>query len=178
MGIDAEDIASAIMEQVCRNPERIERHIEHKGWLWSVMYSEGVKYCNEQVRNFMYYSGEYFYTPDEVRQLLQRAYNPNVNIEDVIHITEATISVWDLWTAFGKLNFRDKDLIVRKYQHKEVFDDTDRKAFYRATEKLAQILNRGTEDDLKAAKTHEGPGGREVWSNARSIYEVDTQWEK
>jgi DNA-directed RNA polymerase specialized sigma24 family protein len=173
-GIDAEDIQSAIMETVCRRPDRIERHLEHKGWLWSVFYGEAIAYCNQQVRNFMYYSGEYYYTPQEVRDLLQRAYDGDVNLEEVIHITEATISAWDLYIAFNRLNFREKDLIVRKYQRKEKLDASDRRAFYRATERLAQILNRDLETGSRSRVTHEGPGGRQSVSNekARNMTEM------
>lgn len=165
-GIEADDIQSAIMEKVCRQPHRIERHLEHKGWLWSVFYSEAILYCNEQVRNFMHYSGEYFYTPQEVRDLLKRAYDGDVDLEEVINISEATISAWDLYIAFNRLGFRDKDLIVRKLQLREKLSEADRRAYYRATEHLARILNRGLEDASKARVEHDGPGAREVLSNA------------
>jgi len=173
-GIEAEDIQSAIMEIVCRRPDRIERHLEHKGWLWSVFYAEGIRYCNEQVRNFMYYSGEYFYTPHEVRELLKRAYDGNVDMDEVVHIPEATISVWDLARAYDRLNFREKDLIARKYGQGEKLDDNDRRAFYRATERLARILNRDVSDATRRRVEHEGPGGRQALSNekAQSMTEV------
>lgn len=171
-GIEAEDIQSAILEIVCRRPERIERHLEHKGWLWSVFYGEAIKYCNQQVASFMHYSGEYFYTPAEVRDILKRAYDGNVSIDEVIHITEATISVWDLARAFDKLNFREKDLIVRKYARNEKLKNSDRVAFYRATEKLTKILNRGLDDDSRARVAWEGPGGRQAMTNARAVAET------
>lgn len=165
-GIEAEDIQSTIMEIVCKRPERIERHLEHKGWLWSVFYGEAIRYCNEQVRSFMHYSGEYFYTPQEVRDLLKVAYDGSVQLDEMIQITEATISMMDLNRAFNKLNFREKDVIARKYQDRAKLDDTDRKAFYRATEKLARVLNRATEDVAVARGVHSGPGSRRVITNA------------
>lgn len=167
-GIDAEDIQSAIMETVCRRPDRFERHLEHKGWLWSVFYGEAIAYCNQQVRNFMYYSGEYFYTPQEVRELLKVAYEGSVELDEMIQITEATISMMDLQKAFNKLPFTDRDLISRKYQGGERFVKGDRSAFYRATERLARILNRGTEDTSKSRVEHEGPGSRQAMSNAQA----------
>lgn len=168
-GIDAEDVKSAIMEIVCRRPDRIERHIEHKGWLWSVFYAEGVKYCNEQVRAFEHYSGEYFYTPAEVRDLLKVAYEGDVNLDEMVQITEATISGWDLYIAFNRLKYNEKDLIVRKYQRKEKLDASDRRAFYRATERLASVLNRGIDDGNRSRVGHEGPGGRQAMSNAQAL---------
>lgn len=165
-GIDVEDIQSAIMEIVCKRPDRFERHLEHKAWLWSVFYSEAILYCNKQVRSFMHFSGEYFYTPQEVRDLLKVAYDGSVELDEMIQITEATISMLDLSRAFNKLNFREQDLIVRKYRCGEKFDSSDRRAFYRATEHLARVLNRGIEEDSKARVTHEGPGGRRSVSNA------------
>lgn len=169
VGIEWEDIQSAIMEIVCSKPHRFERHLEHKGWLWSVFYAEAIAYCNVQVRSYMHYSGEYFYTPAEVRELLQRAYDSDVDLNEVIHITEAAISVWDLARAFDQLAFREKDLIVRKLQLKERLSATDRKGYYRATEKLADILNRGIADASRARMGHEGPGGRKVVTNAQAM---------
>lgn len=167
-GIESDDIQSAIMETVCKRPDRIERHLEHKGWLWSVFYAEAIKYCNQQVRSYMHYSGEYFYSPQEVRDLLARAYDGDVDLDEVIQITDATISAWDLYIAFNKLGFREKDLIVRKYKNKERLTGSDRVTLYRATEKLTRILNRGIEDDSKARVGHEGPGGRQAMSNAQA----------
>jgi len=164
-GIDPEDIQSAIMERVCSRPDRFERHLEHKGWLWSVFYGEAIAYCNQQVRSFMHYSGEYFYTPGEVRDVLKVAYDGDVNLEEWIQVTEATISAWDLFLAFNKLGFREKDLITRKYQRKEKLSGSERVLFYRATEKLTNILNRGLADASRARVGHEGPGGRQAMSN-------------
>lgn len=167
-GIEAEDIQSSIMEIVCRQPDRIERHIEHKGWLWSVFYSEAILYCNKQVRSFMHYSGEYFYTPQEVRDLLKVAYDGSVQLDEMIQITEATISMMDLNRAFNKLNFYERDLVARKYQGTTKLDPSERRAFYRATEKLAGILNRSIEEASRERVGFEGPGGRQAVSNARS----------
>lgn len=169
VGIEADDIQSAIMEIVCTRPDRIERHLEHKGWLWSVFYGEAIKYCNEQVRNYEHFSAEYLYTPAEVRELLQRAYDTDVNLEEVVNISEATIAAWDLYIAFNKLSFRQKDLIVRKYQRKEKLVGNDRVAFYQATERLARILNRKVESDARERVGFEGPGGRQAMSNAQAI---------
>lgn len=169
VGIEAEDIQSAIMEIVCRQPERIERHIEHKGWLWSVFYSEAILYCNKQVRSFMHYSGEYFYTPQEVRDLLKVAYEGSAELDEMIQITEATISMMDLNQAFNKLKLNEKYLISRKYDgYGEKFTPTERKAFYRATERLAGILNRSIEEGSRQRVGFEGPGGRQAVSNARA----------
>jgi hypothetical protein len=176
-GIDAEDIQATIMEIVCRRPDRIERHLEHKGWLWSVFYAEAIRYCNEQVRSYMHYSGEYFYTPEEVRELLKVAYDGSVDMDEMIQVSEATISMMDLNRIFNKLNFREKDLISRKYQGGPKLDSSERRAFYRATERMARLLNRSIEDGSKERVGHEGPGGREVWSNARARYETDSAWE-
>src|SRR6476620_347125 len=60
-GIDADDIAGNILEQALKAEHRYETHIDNDNWLWSVMYAEGIKYCNKQVRDFMYYSDEYYY---------------------------------------------------------------------------------------------------------------------
>jgi hypothetical protein len=167
-GIEAEDIQSTIMEIVCRQPDRIERHLEHKGWLWSVFYSEAILYCNKQVRSFMHYSGEYFYTPQEVRDLLKVAYDGSVDPDEMIQITEATISMMDLNRAFNKLNFHERDLIARKYQGKVKLEASDRRAFYRATERLASVLNRNIEDATRERVGYEGPGGRAAISNAKA----------
>lgn len=174
-GIDAEDIASNTLEVVFKSPARFERHLEHRGWLWSVFYAESVKYCNKCVRDFMFYSDKHYYTPQEVRELLERAYRTDVQDDEVIHINEATVSMIDLAVAFERLKFTEKDIIARKLRNGEKLVEADRKAYYRATERLAGILNRGTEDKSKSRVTHEGPGSRKAISNEEAQYIIRSQ---
>lgn len=167
-GIDAEDIASSILETVYKNAKRYERHLEHRGWLWSVFYAEAVKYCNACVRDFQYFSNEYYYTPQEVRDLLEKVYSTDVQDNESVQISEATLSMIDLAVAFHALNFKEKDLISRKLRDGEKMDATGRKAYYRATERLASLLNRNITGRSRERLTHEGPGSRKVLTNARA----------
>lgn len=169
VGIEAEDIQSHIMEVVCTRPDAFERHLEHKGWLWAAFYAEAVKYCNEQVRSYEHYSAEHFYTPHEVRELLKVAYEGSVELDEMIQVTDATISMMDLQRAFDKLKLREKHLISRKYDnYGEKFTAVERVSFYRATERLAAILNRTIEEGSRARVGWEGPGGRQAMSNAQA----------
>lgn len=168
-GIDVDDIEGHILERVCRSPHRFERNIENTNWLWSAFYAEAIAYCNKQVRDFMYYSDEYYYTPGEVREILERAYDRDIGDDEYIYINDATISLIDLQVAFNKLNLRDRDLITRKLQYKEKLDATERRAYYRATEHLSAVLNGTITENSKARVNHEGPGARKVLSNAQAI---------
>jgi len=170
VGIDAEDISSAIMEIVCRNPERIERHLEHKGWLWSVFYGEAVRYCNEQVATFQYYTGEHFYTPQEVRDLLKAVFEGEIDLDDYVYVSDAAVSVWDLNLCFEKLSFKEKDLLSRRYRNREVLTESDRRACNRAIDRLTRKLNRLTADNYRQSPVRpDGPGSRTAYSNAAAI---------
>lgn len=168
-GIDAEDVASAVLEVVYKSPKRFERHLEHRGWMWSVFYAEAVKYCNKCVRDFMFYSAEHYYLPAEVRELLEKAHTSDVQVGEDMYINEATLSLIDLARAFDRLSVNEKILINRKIRDREKLSSTERKAYYRATERLAVLLNRSIETESKQRVTsHEGPGARECLSNAQA----------
>lgn len=169
VGIDHDDIAGHIIERVFRARDRFEVHIDNDKWLWAVMYAEGIAYCNKQVRNFMYYSDQYFYTPREVRELLEMAYTTDVRDGEYIHISDATVSLIDLQVAFNKLNFRDRDLISLKLGEGTKLDETDRRAYYRATEHLTAIMNGAIARATRSRVEHEGPGSRKVLTNAQAI---------
>lgn len=168
-GIDADDISSQIIECVFRGAHRFEQNLDNDRWLWAVMYAEGIKYCNQQVRDFMYYSDEHFYTPQEIRELLEMAYTTDVRDGEYVNINDATISLIDLQIAFNRLNFRDKDLITRKVGNREKLEAMERRAYYRATEHLAAILNGTIAGNSRSRVEHEGPGARKVLANAQSI---------
>lgn len=172
IGIDADDIAGHIMEQVYRAPHRWERHLDSDAWLWSVMYAEGISYCRKQVRDFMWYSAEHFYTPQEIRELLEKVYTTDSENAEYVAINDATISLIDLQIAFNKLPARDRDLIVRKVKDHSKLEESDRRAFYRATERMATILNGTLAGNTRARVEHEGPGARTVLSNAQAITET------
>lgn len=168
VGIDHDDIGGHILECVFASSERFERHLDNDGWLWAVMYAEGIKYCNKQVRDFMFYSDEHYYTPQEIRDLLEKAYSTDVPTGESIAINDATMALLDLQIAFNKLNFRDKDLISRKIGQREKLDETERRAYYRATEHMSAILNGTLAKQSRARIEHVGPGARKVLSNAQA----------
>lgn len=166
-GIDPEDVESLLLEKVFRYPDRYEKHIDNAGWLWAALYGDAIAHCRKMIRDFMFYSAEYYYTPEEVRELLKQAYDAEV--DEYIYINEATISLIDLQVAFNKLNMRDRDLLSRKYGNKEKLPESDRRACYRAVEHLTAALNGTITENSKARATHDGPGARKVLSNAQAI---------
>lgn len=175
VGIDADDIAGHMLEKAIRSEDRYEQHIDNDNWLWAVMYGEGIAYCNKQVRDFMHFSDEYYYTPKEIRELLKRAYSGEVQLDETIVIDEVTIAMMDLNAAFNQLGYRDKDLIARKLGQGEKLQNAERLAYYRATERLSAILNSHVTANSKLRVHHEGPGGRKVLSNAQSINKTRSQ---
>lgn len=175
VGIDADDIAGHMMEKALRSEGRYTEHFDNDRWLWSVMYAEGISYCNKQVRDFMHYSDEYYYTHAEVRELLELAYSAEVEIEEVLHINTVTISMFDLFAAFSRLGFRDRDLISRKLGFQEKLSETEGRAFRRAIEHLSAILNKHVTDNSKLRVHHESVGSRKVLTNAQSINKTRNQ---
>ncbi|GAA2687802.1 hypothetical protein [Nonomuraea recticatena] len=170
VGIDADDISGHIVEKILKNEARYDLHADNERWLWAVMYAEGIAYCNKQVRDFMYYSDEHYYTPAEVRDLLERAYRADFDVtQEFFHSEDASISFIDLFKAFSKLNYRDRDLIARKYAGDRL-EDSERRAFYRASEHLAAILNGTIAGNSRARVEHQGPGARKVLTNAAAIH--------
>ncbi|SDH17977.1 hypothetical protein SAMN05421505_11281 [Sinosporangium album] len=171
VGIEAEDISAHVILHACENSELFERHLDHDAWLWSVLYATAIRYCNKQTIDWMYYSGQYVYTPQEVRDLLIKAHTTNSDIDDYVKVNDATVAVIDLVRAFGDLRPSDQDVIRRKLDGEPV-TETERKQYYRATEYLTRLLNKR----LSGPDTRtDGPGTRKALSNSQAIAATQVQ---
>ncbi|MEU1881926.1 hypothetical protein ABZ470_31890 [Streptosporangium sp. NPDC020072] len=162
--IEAEDIEGFLYEHMCSNSDRYADHIDVDGWIWAVMYAEGVRYARTQIVDFMYHSSQYIYTPQEVRGLLAKAWTEDTTFTGVVAIGDETVAVLDLVTAFGKLRHDQQVLINRKIAG-EKLTDSERKAYYRATEYMTRLLNRHFN---RRDERVDGIGTRRAISNAHA----------
>lgn len=100
-------------------------------------------------------------------------------IEDVCNVLEGAFDSADddsrmnvqsdfRW-AFDQLSDAYQYRILERYQHQVVrpADSPERAQLNRATRKLLEILN-----TWNKGRNHDGPGSREVWSNARAREEI------
>jgi hypothetical protein len=110
----------------------------------------------------IYNDGNYYYI-DDVIEILENSFDDNPGDE------ASMVAESDFRWAFDQLSDSYQYRILERYQHSVVRpqDSPERAQLNRAIRKLTDILN-----TWNRALDHNGPGSREVWSNARSNAEI------
>lgn len=137
---------------------------------------------------FEYFSGNFRYSTDEVRNLLNRGALAFV-AQDIVDRDGDLPQEWadtsanwdkieakkrvrvnydsmDLRVHFSKLDARHRTILIRKFIADEILNGDERKELTRAVDTLTRLLNRG---HRVAVDNHQGPGSRSVLSNSQAV---------
>jgi DNA-directed RNA polymerase specialized sigma24 family protein len=172
-GLEAEDIASEALVRLAERAEKLPT--DDEGYVYRVLYREAVRYAAKERYDHMMGTATFVYTPREVRALLQEAYfdpaawDVPTAKDDYLTatVTKDTlgVSLMDLHEAWKKLKASYREILLRRFRDDEEVKDT--KAVTRAVEALTWNINRRVN---RSGYAHEGPGTRQVMSNAEARY--------
>ncbi|WP_424216373.1 hypothetical protein ACN20G_29995 (plasmid) [Streptomyces sp. BI20] len=165
-GTDAEDIAQAICLEVLQRRGRFEKLDSNE--LERSLRWYGNHYCMSEFDNYLRNSGNWIYTTDVVRRVLEHCMNDDA-VWDMMPAKELTrgatvnaggmsVFLWDLKEAYQKLNERERDLIELRFIDGIKPGDMslgDQKAIRRGIQDITSSLNRGL---YKRSEAHEGIG--------------------
>lgn len=112
------------------------------------------------------YSDANFYYIHDVASILETAFDPTSGDDDSMMVTS------EVKWAFDQLSDTYQYRIMERYLHGVIrpSGSPERDQLYRAINRLTDILNKW--DRRPATIGHEGPGAREVWSNAKAHHEI------
>jgi hypothetical protein len=129
-------------------------------------------------RLFEYFTGDhpspgiftdtFFYFPGDVRDLLEGSVEQGADADDDTLCLRS-----DLQWAFDQLPMTYQYRVVERYVHgvSRPSGSAERAQFDRAIQKMADALNW-----WNRTSNHNGPGAREVYSNARAAAEIRTDY--
>lgn len=173
-GIEAEDIRQEILVRVLESPDSLTGF--GGGALRRTFEAVATRYCATERYRYTFHSGQYVYTPDEVRALFEEAFydpgaweHPPVKESYELSITSGgvVVALWDLREAFGALKPAEKEVIEARYRNGFTLTETERKRCNRAIDSATRILNRRITE--KSTAPHNGPGARRAISNAEAV---------
>ncbi len=160
-GYDWEDISQEMWVWFLENPTQYERYLELGD---PFQYLKKVaKQAVYRVNNaWEFYSGQYTYTPGEVRGLLGE-YLLDVDIESISEHVDLVEGLLMLRTDAPSY-FRT---VINKWVHGE---DPHHNMVTQSVDKLTILMN---QVNRSARYTYEGPGSRKVLSNSQAIARKD-----
>ncbi len=141
---------------------------------------EARTYCAEQRYAYTFHSGQYCYTPAEVRALFQEAFFQPECWETVpekedyrLEVTgkQLIVSLWDLRNSFEALKASDQEIIRKRYTADETIElsGSEKTRLSRAVDKVTKTLNQKM-ISANQSNTHEGPGARRVLTNTHAAH--------
>lgn len=138
---------------------------------------EGYSYCVRERYFFQAHTSEWIYTPKEIRSVLPEYFqNPDMRLDapkrpehgnQTLTGDGLSIVAMDIKAAFEQLSEAEQVIIWRAYRDNERLYVNDEKRLQRAVDRLTSILNRGVSDAFNHSD-HDGPGSRQVMSNAQA----------
>lgn len=182
---DADDIAQAISLDILANPTRY-RSI--RGALFMVILRRaGIRYCAEESARYLAFSEQYIYSAEEVKQLLGQYYKseswPNGlgqpvirdeetftdyrdRLEEWNNSTKLVIDMLDIEYAVSKVSEAQRRVIVKRYRDRErLANKYEVNKHAEAIKFLTFHINQRMINRV-VGDGHEGPGARQVMSNA------------
>lgn len=156
--VDAEDIAQGIWEKIIPRFEKDYKHMDAET-LQKVFQRLGKDVLNRESLDYMYFSGSYIYTPQEVRDKLSTCgWNELDECPDV----DARV---DLREAYRHLPPKQQAAVLKRYGLKEPpggMSDSEARNERRGVDSITHWLNRGLgvaparlDDDAQRAETEE-----------------------
>lgn len=165
--VEADDISQSIVVALLERPKILSQIVafepqQRRQYLFRI----GQQIASDERVDYEHFSGQYRYSTDEVRSLLESGALDSVGDEPVGPVDgaeSATFSVEDLdvRVAVRRLPESQQAVLMERFVIGRVPED--RKAVTRAVDALTRELNRTFR---KAAEAHDGPGSRQAVSNA------------
>lgn len=128
--------------------------------------------------DYEYFSGNYLYSTDEVRKVLEKGalagvFQHEVKDGSVLEPAVATtVEHQDVAASYAELEPHHRQILLRRYGLGDVLDNAERMTVTRAVDALTATLNRNRRRDVAE---YEGPGSRQAISNTRAINTLGTQ---
>jgi len=109
-----------------------------------------------------------FYFVEDLKDILESAFDDGIPEDEDSLATSS-----DIRWAFTHLSDSYQYRILERFKHGVVrsYDSPERAQLNRALAKMCDILN-----GWNRQSGYDGPGNRNVWSNARANYEIDSQY--
>lgn len=109
-----------------------------------------------------------FYFVEDLKDILETAFDERIYEDEDSLVTSS-----DIRWAFSHLSDTYQYRILERFKHgvARSYDSPERAQLNRALAKMCDILN-----GWNRQTNYDGPGSRDVWSNARSAYEIDSQY--
>jgi hypothetical protein len=174
--IEAEDVTQEVLMDLYEKEHRLSS--DDPDYLYKVMYDAGRRYAAGSLYDNVVATAEIVYNRDEVKALLKEVTLDEETLEHDDKYVYGTISkkrgrvctrLSNLQAAWKELSDSHRGTLLRKYRDGE---DVHHELVNRAAEALTRALN----IYLNQGGSHEGPGSRNVMSNARAQFETGEQW--
>lgn len=173
-GVDAEDIKQELDVMLVEKKEQFLAQDNPESYIRVSMKHCATAFCKRERSAQMFWTDDYLYRPDDVRELLQEHYEAIEKAwipEDARteNGNDAVVMLVDIEQAVASLNVSYKSILFRKYVLDDVEEPKDRQTLSRAVRKVTEVLNTKRKRDMA---NHEGPGARKVISNAHAQYQT------
>lgn len=185
---DVDDIAQAICLDMMANPTRY-RSI--RGSLFMVILKRsGVRYCAQESARYLAFSEQYIYSSEEVKDLLDLYYRPESwpngltqpvitddetlgefqeRLEEWNNATKLIIDMLDIEYALSKVSEAQRRIVVKRYRDREkLANKYEHNKHAEAIKYLTSHINQRMINRV-VGNGHEGPGSRDVISNAHAL---------
>lgn len=133
-----EDVAQEIWLHMARNWEYVKNKTAYQ--IEGFAHRAAAKFCRDQREKFMYFTGAFLYTPEDVKRILNDCvWTSELDVNDVAGKV-------DLQGAFNRLDREPKRALFRYFALGETVGLTDakRKMVQRTVDRLTHILNGNT----------------------------------
>lgn len=185
---DADDIAQAIIMDMMTNPTRYNKI--GGSLFFEILKRAGKRFCVEESAHFLVFASQYTYSTEDVKALLPQYYTAEVwpnglsqpllddyetveefqdELEEWNNATQLVIDMMDIDFALDKISLAQRKVVEKKYRDGQRLESKyERNKHSEAVRFLAYHVNSRATARMKGGN-HEGPGARQVISNAQSI---------
>lgn len=171
-GTDKADIKSEIDLMLVEKKEIFLAQDNVDSYIKVSMKHCATAFCKRERSAQMFFTDDYLYRPDDVRDLLQEHYEQTEKAwipEDARteNGNDDVVMLVDIAQAVESLPHNYKVILFRKYVLDDVEEPKDRQTLSRAVRKVTEVLNTKRKHDMQ---NHEGPGARKVITNAHAMF--------
>lgn len=176
--IETDDIAQELYIILLQKPELLEREDDS---LTSFLYG-AARIIGKKIRGVhLYLSPQYSYRTSDVRRILETTFDYSewqggfTPGDDYSEYDDNDIVMRvDVKWAFELMREDQQQAVLSRYRDGVIPNSAtpERRTLDRAVSRLTEILN-----TYSRGEDYEGPGNREVMSNAKARYVLDKQWD-
>lgn len=130
---DLSDVEQAIWLHFIERWDTVKEYPE--GQIMSLAKQAAQRFCVNERQDYMYFTGQYVYSGDEVKAILEES--TWVSNEDVIDIEGRM----DVQREFANLPANQQRALFRKFARGEVLDSTGRGLVARGLKRLTNLMN-------------------------------------